>query len=430
MEQGKLTFFEERKIYSVSEIVGEIRSELESTKRDLFLQGEISNLRKPSSGHLYFTLKDSESQIAAVCFRLRARYLKFMLEDGMDVIARGSVTIYPPRGQLQFMVESMEPLGRGALQLAFEQLKRRLQQEGLFEPARKKELPILPLRVGVVTSPTGAAFRDIVRTLERKTDRPDVILFPVRVQGEGASSEVAEAIRYFGGRPDIDVIVVARGGGSLEDLWAFNEEAVARAIFASPIPVISAVGHEIDFTISDFVADVRAATPTAAAEIVADQRRHFMDRVQDLSGQAYQLVRFLLQEKRQALLRLSQSRAFVDAESRVKFLLQRSDELHSRLCALIPRLFEPATQQLTQLQREAFRCIDYYLKARRQSLTNSIQQLKAFSPLQVLERGYAIVSTKDGVIVRMPGQIKDHEQFGVRVADGEFQARKEPDHGV
>ena len=430
MEQRELTFFEERKIYSVTEIVAEVRSELESSFHDLSLQGEISNLRQPGSGHLYFTLKDSDAQIAAVCFRLRSRYLKFRPEDGMDVVARGSVTVYPPRGQLQLVVESMEPLGIGALQLAFEQLKARLRKEGLFEVDRKRDLPRVPSRIGVVTSPTGAAFHDMLRVLKRRADRSSILLFPSRVQGDEASAEIAEGVRYLGNLPDIDVIVVARGGGSLEDLWAFNEEPVARAIFESDIPVISAVGHEVDFTISDFVADLRAATPTAAAEIISERRQEYLNQVEDLVRQSHQMVRFRLQQKRQEFLQLSQSRTFVDAESRVRFLLQRLDELQTRLNGTAGRLFEPIGQELSQCQKEIRRHIQYYLKARKQSLGAVTQQLKAYSPLQVLERGYAIVSTEEGQIVRAPEQVGIDERFGVRVADGRFKARKERDDGV
>jgi len=425
MEQGELRFSEERKIYSVSEIVGDIRSELESTLRDVSLQGEISNFRQPTSGHLYFTLKDSQAQIAAVCFRLRARYLKFRPEDGMDIVARGTVTVYPQRGQLQLMVESMEPLGRGALQLAFEQLKARLQKEGLFEAGRKQDLPLVPTRIGVVSSPTGAAFRDMLRVFERRDDRSSILLFPARVQGDGAAAEIADGISCFNDKEDVDLIVVARGGGSLEDLWAFNEEPVARAISASRIPVISAVGHEIDFTISDFVADVRAATPTAAAEIVSDRRRNFIDQVEDLIGRSRELLRYDLQAKRQKYLLLSQSRAFVNAESRVRLLLQRLDELQARLCGSAPRLLEAARLRLSSCQSEILRHIDYLLKARRQALEASVKQLNAFSPLQVLDRGYAIVSKKDGRIVRSPEQIDCDEELDVRVAGGSFQARKE-----
>jgi exodeoxyribonuclease VII large subunit len=323
------------------------------------------------------------------------------------------------------MVESMEPLGAGALQLAFEQLKVRLQQEGLFDPSRKKPLPLVPDRIGIVTSPTGAALRDILRVLERRSDRSSILVFPSRVQGEGSTFEIAEGIRYLDEKTDVDLIVVTRGGGSLEDLWAFNEEPVARAIFGSRKPVISAVGHEIDFTISDFVADVRAATPTAAAEIVSELRHRFLERVEELISQSHQLILLQLQEHRQRFLLLSQSRAFVDAESRVRFLLQRLDELYARLCGAFPRIFESTTQELTQLRKEIFRHIGYYLKSKKQILQASCQQLKAFSPLQVLERGYAIVSTKKGQIVRKPEQLDDREQFGVRVAGGEFQARKE-----
>ena len=239
------------------------------------MTGEVSNLRAAGSGHLYFTLKDETAQIRAVCFRNQARYLKFKPQDGLAVIARGRLSVYEARGEYQLYVEFLEPAGLGALQLAFEQLKQKLAAEGLFDPARKKPLPVLPRVIGVVTSPTGAVIRDILRVLHRRFRNINVLIYPVKVQGEGAAQEIAQGIEYFNRNAPVDVMIVARGGGSLEDLWAFNEDVVARAIAASNIPVISAVGHETDFTIADFVADLRAPTPSAAAELVVRAQTGF-----------------------------------------------------------------------------------------------------------------------------------------------------------
>lgn len=425
MEQPKLKFFEERRIFSVSEIVGEVRGTLETQYRDLWVQGEISNFRAPSSGHWYFTLKDNDSQIHAVCFRLQARYVKFQPEDGMDVLARGSVTVYPPRGQLQLVVEFMEPVGRGALQVAFDQLREKLEKEGLFDPSRKKRLPLFPSKIGVVTSPSGAAIQDILRVLQRRNDRLNVLIFPARVQGAGAAEEIARGIDYLNTRSDIDVIIVGRGGGSVEDLWAFNEEGVARAIFRSQIPVISAVGHEIDFTIADFVADLRAPTPSAAAEIVSSRREELSQAVESLLARSRQALRLIIHEKRRALHRLASSRALLGAESQLKLLLQRLDELQSRLYRAVPSYLEPPRQKLLQLQRTLHQLTQFYLRSQKQRLASWTEQLKAFSPLAVLERGYAIVRLQDGTIVRQPGQVREGERFGVRVAGGEFTARKE-----
>ena len=261
MQQQELKLFEERQILSVSQVVHGVKVQLETKFRDIWVRGEISNFVTPGSGHQYFTLKDNEAQMRAVCFRSQNRLLKFRPENGMDVIARGTVSVYPPRGEFQLIVETLEPVGPGALQLAFEQLKTRLESEGLFDQKHKKDLPLLPAKIGVVTSPTGAAIQDILRVLWRRNDRLNVLIFPAKVQGTGASAEIIQGIEYLNTREDVDTIIVARGGGSLEDLWAFNDEALARAIFGSRIPVISAVGHEIDFTIADFVADLRATHP-------------------------------------------------------------------------------------------------------------------------------------------------------------------------
>jgi exodeoxyribonuclease VII large subunit len=430
MEQQDLVFSEQRKVYSVTEIISDVKAEMERSFREVWIEGEISNLRKPSSGHLYFTLKDSEAQISAVCFRMRSRYLKFSPEDGMDVLARGMVTVYPPRGQLQLLVVFMEPLGRGALQAAFEQLKARLEAEGLFDQSHKKKLPLLPSKIGVVTSRTGAAIQDILRVLKRRNDRLNVLVVPVRVQGDSAAAEIAEGIQQLNRRDDIDVIVVGRGGGSLEDLWAFNEEIVARAIFDSRIPVISAVGHEIDFTISDFVADLRAPTPSAAAEIVSGKREDLIAGLAEFNRRLRQVVSYLLQRKRERLSRLERSRGFVDAESRLRLYLQRLDELRIRLQKTLPVILDPLRRETVQLERQLLQQIHFLVQSRRQDSLALNQQLKAYSPLEVLERGYAIVSKPGEEIVRDPGQVAEGEQVNIRVSRGTFRARREEGNGV
>ena len=269
-----LNLMPERHIWKVSELTVRIRDLLEGAFRDLWVEGEVSNFRAAQSGHLYFTLKDEKSQIRCVCFRDQVRGLKFRPEDGLHVTVRGSLSVYEPRGEYQIYVTHIEPVGLGALQLAFEQLKKKLAAEGLFDAGRKKPLPVLPRCIGVVTSPTGAAIRDILRVLKRRFPNVHVSLYPVKVQGEGAAAEIVRAIRHFNRGSVVDVLIVARGGGSFEDLWAFNEEIVARAIAESEIPVITGIGHETDFTIADFVADLRAPTPSAAAEIVVVRARN------------------------------------------------------------------------------------------------------------------------------------------------------------
>jgi len=267
-----MNLFAPRKIYTVSEITAGVKACLESEFSEISVEGEISNLAAAASGHLYFGLKDKGAQMRCVCFRGKARFLKFQAEDGLQVVASGNLSVYEPRGDYQLIVDFMEPKGFGSLQLAFEQLKARLQAAGLFDAQRKKPLPLLPRCIGIVTSPTGAAIQDILRILRRRHENVQVLIYPTRVQGQGAAAEIAGGIRALNRLSEIDVMIVGRGGGSLEDLWAFNEEIVARAIFESRIPVISAVGHEVDFTIADFVADVRAPTPSAAAELVVSQK--------------------------------------------------------------------------------------------------------------------------------------------------------------
>ena len=291
MDQPSLNFGPVRRIYTVSELSGEIRELFEQQFPDVWVTGEVSNFRAAGSGHLYFTLKDDTAQLRAVCFRSQSRYLKFKPQDGLAVIARGRLSIYEARGEYQLYVEFLEPAGLGALQLAFDQLKQKLAAEGLFDPDRKKLLPALPRVIGVVTSPTGAVIQDILRVLNRRFRNINVVIYPARVQGEGAAEEIAQGIEHFNRMVPVDVMIVARGGGSMEDLWAFNEEVVARAIAASEIPIISAVGHETDFTIADFVADLRAPTPSAAAELVVHLKQDFVDELDDQTRHMAQIIR-------------------------------------------------------------------------------------------------------------------------------------------
>ncbi len=415
----------ERSIRTVAQIVSEIRFELESRFRDVWVRGEISNFKRAPSQHCYFTLKDRNAQIRAVCFRLAASYLRFEPEDGMEVIARGSVSVYPPRGDFQLIVDTMEPAGAGALQAAFEQLKARLEAEGLFAAERKKPLPTLPAKIAVVTSPAGAALHDILRVLERRNDRLHVLIFPVRVQGPEAGPQIARAVRYLSKREDVDVIVVARGGGSLEDLWAFNHEGVARAIAASAKPVVSAVGHETDFTIADFVADIRAPTPSAAAEMVSAARRELADRLRSVRRRLAQATRLQLQRKHQRLHRLTASRAFVDAETRLRINLQRLDELEARLRKGIGLLLERRSERSAALAGNLAAAVGRRLERLRDRSEAARRQLEAYSPLAVLERGYAIVTDSAERVVRTPAQVEAGGRIGVRVAGGSFGARKE-----
>jgi len=321
----------ERHVWKVSELTAGIRELLERAFTDVWVEGEVSNFRPAQSGHLYFTLKDARAQIRCVCFRDQACRLKFRPEDGLQVTVRGSISVYEPRGEYQIYVANIEPVGLGALQLAFEQLKKKLSEEGLFDEARKKPLQALPRCIGVVTSPTGAAIRDILRVLKRRFPNVHVQLYPVKVQGEGAAGEIVQALRYFNRVKTVDVLILARGGGSLEDLWAFNEEVVARAIFASEIAVISGVGHETDFTIADFVADLRAPTPSAAAEIVVRSKQEFERHISEHSRHLVQQMRYHFSQWRHRVRDLQTHRGFRQMEVLVRLRHQEVDELSSSL---------------------------------------------------------------------------------------------------
>jgi exodeoxyribonuclease VII large subunit len=332
MSQASLfNLMPERRVWKVSELTDRIRDLLESAFFDIWVEGEVSNFRAAQSGHLYFTLKDAHAQIRCICFRDQARGLKFRPDDGLHVTVRGSVSVYDVRGEYQIYITNIEPVGLGALQLAFEQLKKRLQEEGLFEESRKKPLPVLPRCIGIVTSSTGAAIRDILRVLKRRFPNAHVRLYPVKVQGDGAAKEIAAAVNYFTRAKFADVLIVARGGGSLEDLWAFNEEVVARAIFASEIPVITGVGHEADFTIADFVADLRAPTPSAAAELVVRSRQEFERHIAEHQRHLVQQIRYWFSERRHRVRDLQTHRGFRQLEILVRRRRQQVDELSSSL---------------------------------------------------------------------------------------------------
>ncbi len=327
MEQMALSWESARREYTVSDLTAEIRALLNDAYADVWVSGEISGAKKAASGHWYFTLKDESAQIRSVCFRNAARLLKFAPEDGLAVRARGRIDVYEPRGEYQLVVETLEPLGRGALQLAFEQLKKKLAAEGLFDAGRKKPLPALPRRIGIVTSPTGAAIRDMIHVLTRRMPGVHIRLYPAQVQGEGSVQAVCEGIEYFGPSEWAEVVIVGRGGGSLEDLWTFNEEAVARAIAACPLPIVSAVGHETDFSIADFVADLRAPTPSAAAELVVPTQAALIERVLVLEARQAQRTRLLLANCARRLGQRGVERAAAALQRRISRGLQRIDEI-------------------------------------------------------------------------------------------------------
>lgn len=338
MTQFSLNLMPEKHVWRVSELTLRLCDVLEAEFPDVWVEGEISNYRAAQSGHLYFTLKDEKAQIRCVCFRDQVRGLRFRPEDGLKVTVRGGVSVYEARGEYQIYVSHIEPVGLGALQLAFEQLKNKLEAEGLFDAERKKPLPALPRRIGIVSSPQGAAIRDILRVLRRRFPNLRVTLFPVKVQGDGAAEEIVRAIRHFNRTEMVDVMIVARGGGSLEDLWAFNEEIVARAIAASEIPIITGIGHETDTTIADFAADLRAPTPSAAAEIVVRTRAEFEKHIDDSTRELVQHMRYFFSERRHAVRDLASHRAaFRRPWDIVRRQRQRVDDLNASLARGLSR---------------------------------------------------------------------------------------------
>jgi exodeoxyribonuclease VII large subunit len=387
------------RVYTVSEITREIKTLLESRFFALWVEGEVSNAKRASSGHWYFTLKDAESALSAVLFRADAAGIRFQLQDGLKVLAFGQINLYGKRGQYQLAASRLEPQGVGALQLAFEQLKKKLAAEGLFDSARKKPLPIFPRHIGVVTSPTGAALRDILQVINRRFSTLHIVINPVRVQGEGAAAEIARALDEFNVLGNVEVIIVARGGGSLEDLWAFNEEPVARAIARSRIPVISAVGHEIDWTIADLAADLRAPTPSAAAELVVAKKTELTERVRSALRRITAHAGWLLEHLRQRRQNAAASYVFADPR----------------------RLLRPFQQRLDDLLQQLPRSLRHRLALRRQRLAGVTAHLQAVSPLSVLSRGYSFTRmAADGTILKTTEGLKPGETVETHLARGEF----------
>jgi len=436
----------ERRVWGVRDLVAAVRTHVEREYSDAWVEGEISNFRAPDSGHLYFTLKDGSAQIRVVMFRSSAKLLRFRPADGMQVVVRGRVTVYEDRGELQISAEYIEPKGAGSLQIAFEQLKAKLQAEGLFAAERKKAVPALPARVGIVTSPQAAALRDILNILQRRHHTVHVVIYPAQVQGDAAAAEVAAGVRHFNRERSVAVIVVARGGGSAEDLAAFSDEALARTVAASEIPVISAVGHETDFTILDFVADLRAPTPSAAAELVIRSRQGVEDQAAALHERLERAVRYRLLMGRQALTELAQHGAFGGIMGAIRQRQQKMDDLTYRLERGERRVLEQVRRRWETVAAAvrhydlasvlasmrvglgagmaalagAMRNVLLLHRTRVERLTTGLESL---SPLAVLERGYALVFDASGKLLKDASGTEVGQEISARLARGEIGAR-------
>jgi exodeoxyribonuclease VII large subunit len=439
-----------RRIWPVRELVSQARELVEREFADVWVEGEISNHRPAPSGHIYFTLKDADAQLPVVLFRRQAMLLRFRPEDGQHVLVRGRISVYEQRGQMQLVAETMEPVGAGSLQLAFEQLKEQLKSEGLFDAARKRPLPAFPRCVGIVTSPTGAVIRDFVNIVNRRHSGLSVLLYPVSVQGEAAPAEIETAVADLNAaRPSlVDLIVVARGGGSLEDLAAFNSERVARAIAGSRLPVVSAVGHETDFTIADFTADLRAPTPSAAAELITEAQHKIAGHLATQTHRLERATRFQLLQARQRLSRVPVSRVESRMWTLLRQLEQRFDELAlgaeaslraqirqrcDRVAALSSavlrhdprRRLAHARGHLADFRSRLDRALERLVEGSAAELRALDARLRALSPLAVLDRGYALVFTEDGSVVRSAARVAAGDHLTTRVAEGEFTSRVE-----
>ena len=436
----------ERQVYTVSELTLGLKTALEEAFPAVWVEGEISNLRTPGSGHSYFTLKDEGAQMSAVLFRGRGRRVRFDLEDGMQVLVFGGLDVYAARGQYQLVVEMMEPKGLGALQLAFEQLKRKLEAEGLFDDGRKRKLPVYPRVIGIVTSPTGAAIRDMLNIIGRRFGDLRILIAPVRVQGDGAPAEIVQALVNLQEMAELDVIVVGRGGGSIEDLWAFNDETVARAIVACRVPVISAVGHETDFTIADFVADLRAPTPSGAAELVVREKLAVIERLVDLYARLKQAVTADVTAQRERLQFLARRRVLTDPARALRDLYRRLDDLQGRLrlglragqrqirhrLALLTQALSarnPAARisadvaLLGQLRGRLVSGAAHGVQASRARFATSVGRLESLSPLAVLSRGYSVTRLPSGALVRSAAQARAGDLLEILLHQGALGAR-------
>ena len=438
----------ERRVWVVRDLVSAVRTNVEREYSDIWVEGEISNFRAHDSGHLYFTLKDEASQIRAVMFRSQARLLRFRPEDGMQVVLRGRVTVYEGRGELQLSAEYLEPKGAGALQVAFEQLKAKLEAEGLFDAARKKAIPPLPRRIGVVTSPQAAALKDILNILRRRHHTANILIYPAQVQGDSAALEVSAGVKYFNRAKDVDVILLARGGGSAEDLAAFNHEGLARTVAASQIPVISAIGHETDFTIIDFVADLRAPTPSAAAELVIRSRQEVEEQAEGLRLRLARAMRYRLLMAKQTLTEAAQHGAFARMMDGINQRQQRMDDLKYRLDKAerilieqhrrrwergsaavrhydVRRVLAGIRQKLASSNAAIAATMKAALLRNRSRLEQLEHELKALSPMAILERGYALVFDSAGKLVKDSAHVTTGDEISARLAKGTLTARVE-----
>jgi len=434
-----------RRIWRVADLVSSVRTTVERSYTDIWVEGEISNFRPGDSGHLYFTLKDGDAQLRVVMFRSQARLLRFRPDNGMQIVARGRVTIYDVRGELQLSAEFLEPLGAGALQVAFEQLKARLAEEGLFDASRKKPLPLLPRRIGIVTSPRGAALHDMLNILARRHESVGILIYPAQVQGDFAADEVASGVRYFNRAKNVDVVIVARGGGSLEDLASFNNEGLARTIATSALPVISAVGHETDFTIADFVADLRAPTPSAAAELVIESKHQLAEQLAHLHQRLARAARYRLLMARSRLSDLAQHGAFARIQDVLSRRAQRLDELIFRLAADYQNFLRDYHRRLdvaaARIRHFDFRrsltigrnqlgaatnallaAVRTQIGSRRGLFEQLTGKLEALSPVKILDRGYALVFDAAGTLVKDASQLRPGDEITARVSRGTFSA--------
>lgn len=390
------------KIYSVSELTRDIRIFLEEKFPDIWLEGEVSNFKFHTSGHMYFTLKDANAQLRCAMFKGMNQYLKFSIEDGLKVIAHGNLSVYTSRGEYQLIVEDIEPYGLGALQLAFEQLKQKLEKEGLFDKAHKKPIPVFPKNIGIITSPTGAVIRDMLNIIGRRFPYVKITLYPVRVQGEGASLEIASAIESMNKLGNFDVLIVGRGGGSLEDLWAFNEEVVARAIYHSKIPIISAVGHEIDYTIADFVADLRAPTPSAAAELVVPNKDDVYKNLSLLQNRVYLAVKNMITNLRDRVNWIRKSDIFKNPLDRIRQIEQDIDAIIDRLNLGMKHILE----------------------LKKKNISIIAGKLNAMNPLAILERGYSICfKLPERILVKESDKLKIGDDVEVKLHKGSIRGQ-------
>lgn len=440
MDMDSKTGIPRRHILTVSEITALIKTTLEDSFPDVWVEGEICNFRVPSSGHLYFTLKDSSSQIRAVLFRSAGRTLRFVPKDGLHVLCRGRVAVYEYRGEYQIVIDYMEPKGLGALLMAFEQLKERLAKEGLFDESRKRPIPVFPRKIGIVTSPTGAAIQDILKVIDRRFANVEIVIAPAAVQGERAAPEIVEAITELNHRDDIDVIIVTRGGGGIEDLWPFNEESVARAIYQSRIPVISAVGHEIDYTIADFVADLRAPTPSAAAELVVRNKEDIQGYIGTLYSRLVYARKTFLDRRRDRLYALSQR--VMSPEREIHRYIQRVDDIEGRLVLGMERIIKDRRRRTDSLLKDVWsfsprhtillygqkletctgslwKNTGHLIALKKKALHGTMARLDSLSPLAILSRGYSITCKLPGrSVVKTAADVRKGDKVDVRLHEG------------